>query len=535
MAKIVAYGPAARLAVARALEAAHRLAAPTLGPLARTVLIERRLQPPRLAATALEALEALGLDDRVAQSVVELLQEAARRVRADGGGVATWLVLTRALLRSALKAIEAGAEPLALARDIDAAERRVQEALARGAVRPTKRAQLLAVARSAAPDSAAVLEQVVDDLGRGGAVIVEDSKQAATTVSRVEGLQFAGGWASAHFVNKPETGEVVMEGARVLLYEPKIGSTRELAPFLERVAVAADGGRPLLMVVGAIDPEPIATIVVNRLRGALHACVVTAPAAERPREELLLDLAAATGARPILAASAAPLADVALDQLGRVRRALVDRDKTTITLPTDPPAALADHLRGLRRALEAADLPLVERDDLQERIARLSGRLVQIYAGGATDTEVALRKADLQAAVRAVRGAIERGVVAGGGSALRDARAALEGAQDPGAEAVRAALAEPMLRIAANAGISATRVRAVPAGRALDVTTGRVVDPFEAGLLDPLPSVSVALQAAASIASVLLSSEAVVAEASRMDAYVPPGIEQAWEAAKRAR
>lgn len=531
--KIVAYGARARRAVARALETAHRLAAPTLGPLARTVIIERSHQPPRLAASSLEALEALGVDDRIEQSVVELLQDTARRVRADGGGVATWIVLTHAIVHRATKTVEAGADPLALARHIEAAERRVQADLVRAATKPTTRAQLLAVARAAAPDSASVLDQVMDDLGRGAAVIVEESKQAATTVSRVEGLQFPCGWASAHFVNKPESGEVVMEGARVLLYEPRIASTRELAPLLERAAAA---GGPLLMIVGSIDPEPIATIVVNRLRGALHACVVVAPAAERPREELLVDLAAATGARPILAASPAPLADVPLDQLGRVRRALVDRDKTTLTLdPFIASRGLAGHIEGLRRLLASHDLPLVERDDLHERIARLSGRLVQIYAGGATDSEVALRKADLQAAVRAVRGAIELGLIAGGGAALRDAGAnALRDARDPGTEAVREALIEPMLRIAANAGIAPGRVRAVQPGRALDVTTGKEVDPARAGILDPLPEAAVALRAAASLASVLLTSEAVVAEASRLDPYVPPGIEQAWEAGRQA-
>jgi chaperonin GroEL len=537
--KVVRFGPDAHRSVLHALRTAVRLVGPTLGPRPHTVLMEGQ-GTPRVAVSSLEILEPLEVKDRVESATLALIRDAAKKVRTEAGdGAATMLLLADAIVRRALLAIRVGADALAVARGIRAAEEQAQQALRKAVLPADSRARLQAAVRSTAsldgkvPD---LIEQVLDDLTTGCAAIVEDSQQAETRISRVEGFQFGQGMASPHFINRPESGEVVLERPLVLLYEPTISSIQELAPFLERIVPT---GRPLLLLVGGIDPEPIATLVVNRLQGILQSCAVLAPSSERHRETLMLDLGAATGGTAHLRATAASLQKITPDQLGSASRVLVDQATTTLTLDDPVADGLDAHLSRLRHSLDHEDLALPDRDELQDRIMRLSGRIVQIFVGAPTEPERVLLKSEIQSAVRAVRGAIKDGVVPGGGGALRDAGIGLrtdsaDRAFRAGFEALRHALTAPISRILASTGIHpGLALERLGGGRIADAITGREGPADEIGVLDPHPVTSTALSAAASLAVTLLTTDAVVVEASRLEPRIPANIDQAWEARRR--
>lgn len=523
--KLLAFGPDARRAIQDALAQATRLIRPTLGPLGRTVLAQGRPgEPPRLLSSGLEVLQELEFRERLPDTILRMLREAARRLQSTvGDGVATSMILTEAIFSSTLKHIESGADPFGLIRELGRAAERATRAIENVAFAVDTPQAIRQIASSAAGFDAGIgslFEGIVDRLGRGAAVIVEESTQIESTVKVVEGLQISGGYASAHLVNRPETAQVMMEDARVLVHEPRISDVAALAKLLERVR------GPLLIFTSDIDADPLATLVANRLRGTAQACAVRVRSSEA-----LEDLAAFCGATTVPGLT---LDRIELDHLGGVKRAVVEAETTTLLKGRGDPRTLVERIR---RELASPDLPVIDREALQDRAARLSGTLVQIFAGGASTHEMKHNQLRLRGAVNAVRSGIQGGAVPGAGAAWLHGVRAL--GNDRGSCILRDALAAPLAQILANSGrpprpiLSAILTRR-DAAQGFDAIDGRIVDARKAGILDPLGVVRSGLSTALSLAGVFLGCDAIVTAAQRApDVVIPPGIEQAETARRR--
>ncbi len=506
-AKVVAFGADARRTIVDALHRATRVLRPTLGPLGRTVLIQKSGEPaPFLASSGLSVLLELEFSERLPNTIVLMLREAARRQHAAvGDGIVTAIILAEELLRGALRHIEAGAEPFRLYRDIESATARALRAMEK-LVRPVNEAAL----RSLLKGAGRAVESVAERLGQGAAVFVEESSQMDTTAQVVEGLQIPHGFVTAHLVNRKETGQVMMEDPLILVHDATLSDVAILARFLERVKALR---RPVLMLVPGIDADPIATLVVNHLQNVVHACPV------RARGDVLEDAAAFTGATLL-----PDLDHVSVKDLGQSRRAVVDSESTTIMGGRGNPRPALESIQG---RLAKADLPIIEREALQERAARLSGLMIQIFAGGASAPEMKRNASLARGAVNAVRAAIQGGTVPGAGSVYLHGRAALASREDPGSCIVFNALDAPLAQILRNSGREPRPVVDRIGTRGFDVLNG--VPTTE--VLDPWPVVRAALNTALSLAGIFLGCEAIVTErGAKLKPLISPNMEEAERA-----
>ena len=533
-AKDLVFHQAAREAILRGVHALADAVAVTLGPAGRTVAIERSFGAPMVTKDGASVAKEIELEGRLENLGAQLVREVAARTSDEAGdGTTTATLLARALVDEGLKLVAAGHDPMALKRGIDRAVAAVVARL-RALATPTHgRAGIAQVGAISANGDAAIGEIIADAMekvGAEGVITVEEAKGLETTLEVVEGMRFDRGYLSASFVTDLERMEVVLEEPYLLLVDRKLSAMADLVPILEAVAGA---GKPLLVVAEEVEGEALAALVVNKLQGALPACAVKAPGYGDRRKELLGDLAVLTGGAVVSEELGLTVEQVGLAQLGRARRVLVDRDATTVVGGAGAKADVEARARQLRAQI-ADTTSDYDREKLQERLAHLAGGVAVIRIGAPTELELKERKARADDAVHATRAAVEEGVVPGGGvaylralGALDAVRAAAPPEEVAGIDVVRRALELPARRIAENAGwdgaIVLERIRSAGGAQGFNAAAGRFEDLAAAGILDPAKVSRAALENAASVAGLLLTTEVAIAERPRAPEPAPGG------------
>jgi len=522
----------ARAALLRGVHIISRAIEATLGPRGRNVVIARKFGSATITKDGATVAEEIVLRDPAGNLGAQMIAEVASRTSdAAGDGTTTATVLARAILREGLKNVTAGADPMALKRGIEQAVDVVVEELRHMSTATRGPKEIAQVATIAANNDRAIgvlIAEAMEKVGKDGVITVEEAKTMETTLDIVEGMRFDRGYLSPYFVTAPERMACVLEDALVLIHEKKISAMKDLLPLLEQVVRAA---KPLLVIAEDLEGEALAALVVNTLRGTLACCAVKAPGFGDRRKAMLEDLATVTGARAVTEDLGMKLENLTLEDLGRAKKVIVDKDDTTIVEGGGQAAEIAERVKHLRAQLEEATADY-DRETLQERLARLAGGIAVVRVGAATETEMKEKKARVEDALNATRAAVEEGIVPGGGVALLRASEALGGLKLSGDEAtgvsiVRRALAEPIRRIAENAGLEGSVVvekvkAAIPVTRGFDARTNEYVDMIEAGIIDPAKVERVALQHAASIASLLLTTEALITDAPEAEAADSP-------------
>ncbi len=507
----------------------------TLGPRGRTVILEREYGAPQVVNSGVLVAKAIELEDRFENMGAQLLREvAARTSEKAGDGTTTATVLAHAMLEEGLRYLAGGMNPMDLKRGIEQGVEAVVAELRRLA-RPCAGTQEVAhVAAISANNDRSIgelLARAIDQVGRDGAVTIEDGSGLASELEVVEGLQFDRGFLSPYFINNAERQSAVLEDAAILLVDRKLASLQELLPLLEEV-VKAD--RPLLVIAEEIESEALATLVVNTIRGTLKTCAVKAPGFGDRRKAMLQDIAVLTGGRVISDELGLTLAKATLKDLGRVRRAEVGKDDTTLVGGAGTQAAIDERIANLRRERAAADSDY-EREQLDGRIAKLSGGVAVIKVGAATETELKERKIRVEDALHATRAAAEEGIVPGGGVALLRARRVLAGLKgetldhESGLRIVERALEAPLRRIVVNAGEEPSVVldrvdRASEPAHGYNAATGEYGDLLQMGVIDPVKVTRLALQNAASIAALILTTDCLIANAPAPKAGAAAGM-----------
>jgi chaperonin GroEL len=520
-AKEIAFHQAAREAVLRGVQTLAEAVAVTLGPRGRNVVIERAFGAPTVTKDGVTVAKEIELASRFENMGAQMVKEVAARTSDKAGdGTTTATVLARAVYEEGLKLVSAGHNPMELKRGIDRAVEAVVAELS-AMSRPTAgRGDIAKVGTiSANGDEAigAILADAMEKVGREGVITVEEAKGLETTLEVVEGMQFDRGWLSPYFVTNADRMEAVLEEPFLLVTERKISAMADLVPVLEQVARA---GKPLLIVAEDVDGEALATLVVNRLRGTLAVCAVKAPGFGDRRKELLKDIAVLTGAGVVAEELGLKLEQVTLKELGRARRVVVDKDDTTLVDGAGARADVDARVKAIRAQLEETTSDY-DKEKLRERLAKLAGGVAVVSVGAATETELKERKARVEDALHATRAAVEEGIVPGGGVAyLRclphlDKIEVNEG-EKFGVDIVRRSLEEPLRQIAGNAGfegaVVVAKVREMKAEEGFNALTDTYENLVEAGVIDPTKVVRSALQNASSIASLLLTTEALVSE-----------------------
>ena len=522
-AKDVIFGDEARSRMMKGIDILADTVRITLGPKGRNVILDRNLAPPRITKDGVTVAQEIELSDRVGNMGARLVREVASRTHDEAGdGTTTATVLAQAIVREGMKAVAAGMNPMDLKRGIDRAVRLAVTGI-RDMSRPvTDSDEIARVGAISANGDAAIGRQIADAMqrvGKEGVITVEDARGRETTTEMVEGMQFDRGWLSPHFITDPQKMSVVLEDGVILLLDSKLSALKPMLPLLEEVLEA---DRPLLIVAEDISGEALAMLVVNRLRAGLKVVAVKSPGFGESRKAMLEDLAILTGGEVISADLGTRLEDVTLARLGKARKILVSKDATTIIDGLGDKAAIAARVSRIRGQI-AEQVSDYDKEKLRERLARLAGGIAVIRVGGATETEVTERKDRIDDAIHATRAAVEEGVVPGGGVALLLAGkllADLKGDnpdQDAGIRIIRRALQAPLRQIAVNAGADGAVIagKISGAGRpgyGYDAQTGTFVDMFEAGILDPARVVRIALEDAASVAGLLITTEVMIAE-----------------------
>jgi len=519
-AKLLQFDDDARRALERGVDALANAVKVTLGPKGRNVVIDKSYGAPTITNDGVTIAREIELDDAYENLGAQLAKEVATKTTdVAGDGTTTATVLAQALVREGLRNVAAGAAPAGLKRGIDKAVEAVNGRLLEVAREVSGKEEVANVAAVSAQSQeiGELIAEAIDKVGKDGVITVEESQTLGTELELTEGMQFDKGYISPYFVTDAERQEAVLEDAYVLLHQAKISSVAELLPLLEKVVQA---GKPLLVIAEDVDGEALSTLVVNKIRGTFTSVAVKAPAFGDRRKAILEDIGILTGAQVVAPEVGLKLDQVGLEVLGRVRRAVVTKDETTLIEGAGSPEAVADRSRQLRAEIEASDSDW-DKEKLQERLAKLAGGVCVIRVGAATEVELKERKHRIEDAVSATRAAVEEGIVAGGGSALVHAATALEDLQLSGDEAVGAtivakALVEPLRWIAENAGlegyVAVERVRGLQPGSGLDAATGEYVDLVERGIIDPVKVTRSALTNAASIASMVLTTETLVVE-----------------------
>ncbi|HVA61229.1 MAG TPA: chaperonin GroEL [Mycobacteriales bacterium] len=521
MPKILEFHSDARDSLQRGVDKLADVVKVTLGPRGRNVVIDKKYGVPTITNDGVTIAKEVELEDPYENLGAQLAKEVATKTNdVAGDGTTTATVLAQAMVREGLRNVAAGAAPLSLKRGIERAVEAIAERLAKDAADIETQEEIAHVAAISAQDPAIgeLIAEAFSKVGKDGVITVEESTTMGLELEFTEGLQFDKGYISPYFVTDPERMEAILEGAHVLIHAGKISAVADLLPLLEKVVQT---GKPLLVVAEDVDGEALSTLVVNKIRGTFTAVAVKAPGFGDRRKAMLQDMAILTGAEVVSPEVGLKLDSVGLEVLGTARRITVTKDDTTVVDGGGDSAAIADRVRQLKVEIEASDSDW-DREKLQERLAKLAGGVGVIRVGAATEVELKERKHRLEDAISATRAAIEEGIVSGGGSALVHALGALDGDcglsgdEATGVGIVRTALIEPLRWIAQNAGhegyVVVAKVRDLPAGQGLNAATGQYVDLIAAGVVDPVKVTRSAVQNAASIAAMLLTTETLVAE-----------------------
>jgi chaperonin GroEL len=521
MAKIIAFNEEARRGLERGLNILADTVKVTLGPRGRNVVLEKKWGAPTITNDGVSIAKEIELEDPFEKIGAELVKEVAKKTDdVAGDGTTTATVLAQALVREGLRNVAAGADPISLKRGIEKAVQAVTVELLANAKPVETKEQIAATASISAGDTqiGEIIAEAIDKVGREGVVTVEESNTFGIELQLTEGMRFDKGYISAYMVTDPERQEAVLEDAYVLIVNSKITNIKDLLPVVDKVIQA---GKPLLVIAEDIEGEALATLIVNKIRGIFKSVAVKAPGFGDRRKAMLQDIAILTGGQVISEEVGLKLENTDLTMLGRARKIVVTKDETTIVEGSGDQAQIAGRVEQIRREIEATDSDY-DREKLQERLAKLAGGVAVIKAGAATEVELKERKHRIEDAVRNAKAAVEEGIVAGGGVALLQAgktafsKLKLEGDEATGANIVRVAISAPLKQIAINAGLEpgvvADKVENLPSGHGLNAATGEYVDMLAAGINDPVKVTRSALQNAASIAGLFLTTEAVVAE-----------------------
>jgi chaperonin GroEL len=524
MPKQLKFDEEARSALLRGVNIMAAAVKATLGPKGRNVVLDKKFGSPTITKDGVTVAKEIELKDPYEDMGAQMLKEVASKTSdIAGDGTTTATVLAQAIFREGLKNVTAGANPMGLKRGIEQAVDAVTEELKKLSKSTKDKKEIAQVATIASNNDKTIgtlIAEAMEKVGKDGVITVEESKSAETVLDVVEGMQFDRGYLSPYFVTDAERMEVVLEDALVLIHEKKISVMKDMLPLLEQVARS---GKPFLIIAEDVEGEALATLVVNKLRGTLHTCAVKAPGFGDRRKAMLEDIATLTGGKAITEDLGIKLENIKLEDLGKAKKVVVDKDNTTIVEGAGKSSAIEGRIKQIRAQIEETTSDY-DREKLQERLAKLAGGVAVIKVGAATETAMKEKKARVEDALNATRAAVEEGIVPGGGVALLRASKALEplikkleGDEKVGAMIVRRALEEPIRQIVENAGLEGSviveKVKAESVlTRGFDADTNEYVDMIQAGIIDPAKVERVALQNAASIASLLLTTEAIITD-----------------------
>jgi chaperonin GroEL len=520
MPKILEFSTDARQSLERGVDRLADTVKVTLGPRGRNVVIDKKWGAPTITNDGVTVAREVELEDHYENLGAQLAKEVATKTNdVAGDGTTTATVLAQAMVHHGLRSVAAGASPIELKRGIDAAAAAVSERLLAVARDVEEQSEIAHVATVSAQDEkiGELIAEAFAKVGKDGVITVEEAQTMGLELEFTEGLQFDKGYISPYFITDQERLEAVLDDAYILIDQGKISSMSEFLPLLEKIA---ESKRPLLVVAEDVEGEALSTLVVNKIRGLLNVVAVKAPGFGDRRKAMLADMAVLTGGQVVTEDLGLRLDSIGLDDLGRARRVVVTKDATTIIDGSGDPAAIQDRIRQIRTEIESTDSDW-DREKLQERLAKLSGGVCVLRAGAATEVELKEKKHRLEDAISATRAAIEEGIVAGGGSALVHVAAELgdlgrTGDEATGVGIVRRALSEPCRWIAINAGaegsVVAAKVAALPPGSGFNAATGEYGDLIAQGVIDPVKVTRSAVQNAASIAGMLLTTEVLVVD-----------------------
>jgi chaperonin GroEL len=532
MPKQLLLSDAARAALLRGVNIMAEAVKATLGPKGRNVVIDKKFGSPTITKDGVTVAKEIELKDNNEDMGAQMIKEVASKTSdVAGDGTTTATVLAQAIFREGLKNVTAGANPMALKRGIEKAVDAVIEDLKKLSKSTKDKKEISQVATIAANNDKTIgnlIAEAMEKVGKDGVITVEESKSAETTLEVVEGMQFDRGYLSPYFVTDPERMECILEDAMILIHEKKISVMKDMLPLLEQVARSS---KPLLVIAEDVEGEALATLVVNKLRGTLHCAAVKAPGFGDRRKAMLEDIAILTGGKAVTEDLGIKLENIKLEDLGRGKKVLVDKDNTTIVEGAGKASGIEGRIKQIRTQIEETTSDY-DREKLQERLAKLAGGVAVIKVGAATETEMKEKKARVEDALNATRAAVEEGIVPGGGVALLRAAKAienlkLEGDEKVGSAIVRRALEEPIRQIVENAGLEGSVVvekvkNSQVANYGFDAEGMEYVDMMQAGIIDPTKVERVSLQNAASIASLLLTTEALITDLPEEEKKMPP-------------
>ena len=532
MSKIIAFDEEARRGLERGMNQLADAVKVTLGPRGRNVVLEKKWGAPTITNDGVSIAKEIELEDPFEKIGAELVKEVAKKTDdVAGDGTTTATVLAQALVREGLRNVAAGTNPMALKRGIDKAVAAVSAELLNMAKDVETKEEIASTASISAadPQIGEMIAEAMDKVGKEGVITVEESNTFGLELELTEGMRFDKGYISPYFVTDAERMEAVLEDAYILIANQKISAVKDILPILEKVM---QSGKPLVILAEDVEGEALATLVVNKIRGTFRSVSVKAPGFGDRRKAMLQDIAILTGGQVISEEVGLKLDTTELDLLGHARKVVVTKDETTIVEGSGDAEQIAGRVNQIRAEIEKSDSDY-DREKLQERLAKLAGGVAVIKAGAATEVELKERKHRIEDAVRNAKAAVEEGIVAGGGVALLQAsklafaKLDLTGEEATGARIVEIAVEAPLKQIAINAGLEGgvvvERVRNLPAGQGLDASTGEYVDMIKAGIIDPAKVTRSALLNAASIASLFLTTECVVADKPEKAGAAAPG------------
>ena len=534
-AKQLQFDENARHTLLRGIEKLARAVKATLGPSGRNVILDKKFGSPTITKDGVTVAKEIELEDPYENMGAQLVREVASKTSdVAGDGTTTATILAESIYREGLRNVTAGANPTSLQRGIMKGVDAIVEELKKLSKKVSDRTEIAQVATVSAnwdKTIGEIIADAMDKVGKDGTITVEEAKSIETTLEVVEGMQFDKGYLSPYFVTNAEAMEAILENAYILIYEKKISSLKDLLPLLEKVAKA---GRPLLIISEDVEGEALATLVVNKLRGTLQVCAVKAPGFGDRRKAMLEDIAVLTGGRLISEDLGIKLENIKLDDMGKAKRVTIDKENTTIVEGEGKKADIQGRVAQIRRQIEETTSDY-DREKLQERLAKLAGGVAVVNVGAATETEMKEKKARVEDALHATRAAVEEGIVPGGGVAFLRAQKALdnvknlEGDEKIGVQIVRRAIEEPTRQLADNAGkegaLVVEEVKKRKGNEGYDVAADEYTDLVKAGIVDPTKVTRSALQNAASIAGLLLTTEALVTEIPEKEKTppMPPG------------
>jgi chaperonin GroEL len=535
MPKQLKFEEEARASLLKGINVMAAAVAATLGPKGRNVVIDKKFGSPTITKDGVTVAKEIELKDPYEDMGAQMLKEVASKTSdIAGDGTTTATVLAQAIFREGLRNVTAGANPMGLKRGMEAAVEAVSEELKKLSKSTKDKKEIAQVATIASNNDKTIgnlIAEAMEKVGKDGVITVEESKSADTVLDVVEGMQFDRGYLSPYFVTDAERMEVVLEDALVLIHEKKISVMKDMLPLLEQVARS---GKPFLIIAEDVEGEALATLVVNKLRGTLHTCAVKAPGFGDRRKAMLEDIAILTGGKAITEDLGIKLENIKLEDLGKAKKVVVDKDNTTIVEGAGKSSAIEGRIKQIRAQIDETTSDY-DREKLQERLAKLAGGVAVIKVGAATETAMKEKKARVEDALNATRAAVEEGIVPGGGVALLRASRAIdsmkkvEGDERVGAMIVKRALEEPIRQIVENAGLEGSvivekvKAETVPT-RGYDAESMEYVDMLQAGIIDPAKVERVALQNAASIASLLLTTEALITDLPEEKAPAAPAM-----------